>query len=174
MIASRRSCKVLAADARCGGQRRWEFIRANELTLVTSDHSPSPWSEKERDDFFAIWGGVSCCQSTLPVLLDGQRERNIELHPIVASVSERVAARFALPQKGATACGMDADLALVDLNESWTLTEDELCYRHKHSPFCGQPMRGRVRHVLLRGQRVVADGSPVSGIRGQLLTPACR
>jgi allantoinase len=152
----------------------WEFIRRNERTLVTSDHSPSPWSEKDRDDFFAIWGGVSSCQSTLPVLLHGQRERDIDLHSVVAAISERVATRFSLPQKGAIADGRDADLALVDLNESWTLAEDDLCYRHPHSPLCGQPMRGRVRQVLVRGKSVVADANPVSGARGQLLTPAPR
>jgi allantoinase len=154
--------------------RLWEFVEGNEQTLVASDHSPSPPSEKESDDFFAIWGGVSGCQSTLPVLLHGQEARSVQLQSVISAVSERVATRFSLPQKGAVECGKDADVVLIDLSESWTLTEADLYYRHAQSPLCGQRMRGRVHHVLLRGRTVVADGSPIGSVRGHLISPAPR
>src|SRR5438105_8805868 len=37
------------------------------IDLLASDHSPSPASMKQADDFFVVWGGISGVQSLLPI-----------------------------------------------------------------------------------------------------------
>ena len=113
------------------------------LDLLASDHSPSPASMKEGDDFFAIWGGISGCQSLLPVVLT--EGLPLEL------VTSRPAERFRLPGKGRLEPGYDADLVLVEPEAQWELNADELRYRHRHSPYVGRRFRGRVVRTLLRG-----------------------
>jgi allantoinase len=151
--------------------RLWEFVATDPRAIVTSDHSPCSWAEKEGDDFFAIWGGMSGCQSTLPTLLNGYAEGKLALGAASAAISCNVADRFALPNKGTISVGRDADLAVVDLAEGWALTVDELRYRHGHSALVGHPMRGRVRWLISRGRTIVAKGSVVESSRGQLLRP---
>jgi allantoinase len=126
---------------------------------------------KATDDFFAAWGGINGCQSTLGVLLDGVGEDRLSLAAASAAIAENVAARLQLPAKGRIAVGCDADLALVDLDHAWSLTADELRYRHRMSALVGAPMRGAVRHVLSRGRAVVRDGELVEDVRGRLLRP---
>jgi allantoinase len=167
----------LGAVAKCSPPMRdsdarehlWEFIASDPEAIVTSDHSPSPWSAKAHDDFFAVWGGMSGCQSTLAILLDGVAERGLDIATTIATVSQNVASRFGLSAKGSISPGKDADLTICDLSERWELTSEELQYRHQHSALVGHPMRGRVRHVFCRGREVVRDGRPLGSAGGQPL-----
>ena len=157
-----------------GGANRellWDFVAGDPDAIVASDHAPAPWSLKGDHDFFAAWGGVSTCQSTLAILLEAMGRERITLGAVVGAVSANAADRFALTGKGAIEVGRDADLTLVDLNATWTLAADELHYRHRHSPLVGLPMRGEVRHVFSRGRAIVRDAQIVGEARGRLLTP---
>jgi len=151
--------------------RLWEHVASGPDAIVASDHSPCAPAMKDTEDFFAAWGGITGCQSTLNVLLDGVGRGRLTLERACAAVAGNVAARLRLPQKGAIAVGRDADLAVVDLGVSWSLTAEELRYRHPFSALVGAPMRGAVRHVYSRGRAIVADGELVGDARGELLRP---
>ena len=133
-------------------------LAAGSIDLLASDHSPAPAELKQGDDAFAIWGGVSGCQSLLAAALTEDVPHEL--------ISERPAARFRLPGKGRLTVGADADLVLVDLGAEVELRADELRYRHPHSPFVGRRFRGRVVETLLRG-RPVDETAP----RGRLVRP---
>jgi allantoinase len=151
----------------------WDHLAAGRVPVVASDHSPAPAGMKEGADFFTIWGGISGCQSTLPLLLtEGHARRGIDL-PLIAQVTSRaVARRFGLwPAKGSLEAGADADLALVDLGQRWRLEADELLYRHRHSPYVGRTLRGRVVRTLIRGATVYRDGRIAGRATGRLLVP---
>lgn len=173
----------LGAIAKCAPPLRpqaeqdalWQHIFDGTLSMVTSDHSPAPASMKTDANFFSVWGGISGCQSTLHVLLtDGHARRGLPLTTIAALLSENVARRFRPPQKGRIAVGMDADVALVDLAQQFTLTSGELFYRHRHSPYVGRAFNGRVVRTLVRGTTVFQDGKIVSEPIGRLLRPEGR
>jgi allantoinase len=122
--------------------------------------------------FFKVWGGISGCQSTLQLLLtNGYIQRQLPLKTIASVTSEFVALRFGLPQKGRIAVGADADLALVDLAHSATLQPANLHYRHRHSPYVGRMLHGRIVRTLLRGTTIFEDGQIVAAPSGRLLTP---
>ena len=55
-------------------------------------------------------------------------------------------------QKGALAAGYDADLVVFEPDAEWTVTEDDLRFRHKLSPYLGVSLRGRVLETYLRGE----------------------
>ncbi len=128
-------------------------LAAGSIDLVASDHSPSPPAMKEGDDPFAVWGGISGCQSLVSLTL-GEGFSH-------ALVSERPAERFRLAGKGRLQPGADADVVLVAPVE-WELRADDLRYRHKQSPYVGRRLRGRVVRAWLRGR-------PVGEQRGQLV-----
>jgi allantoinase len=149
----------------------WRLVASAPDAIVASDHSPCAPELKDTDDFFAAWGGINGCQSTLSVLLEGAGHGRLSLAAASAAIGRNVAERLQLPHKGRIAPGTDADLALVDLGFTWTLTSEELRYRHRMSALVGAPMRGAVRRLYSRGRTVVADGVLVEGVRGRLLRP---
>jgi allantoinase len=87
-------------------------------------------------------------------------------------LSYHVAERFKLPaQKAGLRLGADADLALVDLEASFTVEKPALLYRHPQSPYIGRRLRGRVKQTLLRGRTLFKDGKIIAKPLGQLVKP---
>jgi allantoinase len=171
----------LGAIAKCAPPLRpaaeqaelWTLLGDGTLPMVASDHSPAPAAMKTGTDFFKIWGGISGCQSTLPLLLtEGHLARNIPLTRLAGATAGFVARRFRLPGKGRLAVGADADLALVDLSWDATIQAEDLQYRHKHSPYVGRRLRGPVMRTMLRGQSILVDGKVYGQPRGQFVRPA--
>lgn len=171
----------LGAVAKCAPPLRpaaerdalWDAIAAGALPMVVSDHSPAPPEMKTAGNFFQVWGGISGCQSLLALLLtEGHFARQVPLATITRLTSAAAARRFRLPPtKGCLEAGADADLALVDLAASATLRAEDLFYRHRHSPYIGRTLRGRVARTLVRGHTVYRDGQIVGEPVGRLVKP---
>lgn len=137
----------------------WNQVSQGLVDIIASDHSPSPPEMKQGDDFFALWGGIAGVQSTLAVLLtEGWQRRGLALERLAALLSANPAQRFGLVGKGLLAEGYDADFALVDLQQTYTLRPQDLHQRHPISPYLGRRFVGVVRETWLRGQRVYALG----------------
>lgn len=149
----------------------WRHVLAGDVDTVGSDHSPAPPSMKTSDDFFALWGGISGAQSTLNVLLDGgHHRRGLPLELVAALSALNPARRFQLSGKGRVEVGADADLALVKLDEAFTLTD--LHDRWKQNPYRGETFRGRVHATYLRGRRIYGNGVFDETVRGRLVKPS--
>jgi dihydroorotase-like cyclic amidohydrolase len=88
-------------------------------------------------------------------------------------LSEAPARRFGLwPRKGALVPGADADIVVLDPRETWVVDPVALATPAGWSPYAGRRLRGRVRHVIARGEEVF-DGEHVLGApgRGALVRP---
>lgn len=173
----------LGAVAKCAPPLRpqaeqealWRAVLEGSVDLVASDHSPSSPDLKENPDFFAVWGGIAGVQSTLAVLLEaGFHRRGLPLEAVARLTAHNPARRFGLQGKGGLEVGHDADLALVDLDQPFTLRPEDLFYRHKLSPYLGHGFRGTLRRTLLRGRTIFLDGEAVGRGDGQLVRPAGR
>ncbi|KAB7671161.1 allantoinase [Bacillus sp. B1-b2] len=136
----------------------WESIRNEEMDVIGSDHSPS-LSSMKKGTFLEAWGGISGCQSTLSILLEeGYWKRSIPLEVIAKITSENAAKRFGLyPKKGALSIGSDADIAIVDISETYTLEKEDLFYKNKQSPYIGKTYRGKVKRTISNGKLVYED-----------------
>jgi allantoinase len=168
----------LGAAAKCAPPLRpaaerealWAVI--GDIAFVASDHSPSPPELKQRDDFFAVWGGITGCQALLGLLLDaGHAERGLALERIADLGAGGAARRLRLRGKGRVEPCADADLALVDLAGATDLTPESLRHKHPHSPWVGRTLRGRIVRTLVRGSTVFADGRIAGPPAGRLVTP---
>lgn len=153
----------LGAVAKCAPPLRskqevdnlWEAIAKDEIDVIGSDHSPSLPSMKN-GNLLEAWGGISGCQTSLSVLLEeGYWQRGIPLETIAKITSINPAKRFGLyPNKGSISVGSDADIAIVDINEKFTLKQEDLFYKNKLSPYIGKTFRGRGKVTISRGNVV--------------------
>lgn len=184
LVLTEEDVERLGAVAKCSPPIRsqaeqdalWQHIFTGNLPMVMSDHSPSPADMKTDTNFFRIWGGISGCQSLLQLLFTyGYKKKHLSLEKITALTSTHIAQRFGLaPAKGQLVVGSDADIILVDMQSEQTLRAEDLFYRHKHSPYIGQTLQGRIVRTLLRGHTIFLDGKIVSEPVGHLLKPATR
>jgi len=180
----------IGAKAKCsppirGAREReelWALLAAGEIDIIASDHSPCPpdLKEVEGGDYFRAWGGISCAQSTLELILsEGWLKRGIPLTVLSRAMSAAPAARLGLRGKGLIEAGYDADLAIVDPRGGYTLTAADLKYRHPHSAYEGYVLGCRVAATLLRGETVysrpdnagVPENEGEKGALGRRLIP---
>jgi allantoinase len=140
----------------------WPTVLDGAVDWIASDHSPCPPSLKTPDDIWSAWGGLGGVQSSLVALLtEGVHRRNLSLPRVASLTAANPARRLGLwPRKGSLEVGGDADLTLVDLNDSWTLRKADLQTRWPVSPYLGRTFHGRVRMTLVRGTVVWQDGGP--------------
>jgi allantoinase len=182
LVLTEEDVERLGAVAKCSPPIRsqaeqdalWQHIFAGNLPMVVSDHSPAPADMKTNMNFFKVWGGISGCQSVLQLLLtEGYDKRHLPLSMVASLSAENSARRFGLfPSKGQIALGADADLVLVDLQSHQQLQANDLFYRHKHSPYVGKRLRGRIVRTLVRGHTIFLEGKVVSEPIGRFLQPS--
>lgn len=142
-------------------QRLIELLTAGKFDMLTSDHSPCPYDMKDPKDFnlFQAWGGISGGQFTLLAALEVALANGIPLEKIAAWTASNPAERFNLAdRKGTIAVGMDADLAIVDLNASFTVTPENYYAKHKESLYVGHTFPSTVIGTIVRGHIVVNGG----------------
>ena len=133
-----------SARRRCAtptsARRLWAALRAGDVDLVATDHSPAPAALKEGDDFFAVWGGIAGAQTLLALLYDegvvGPRPGAATRWPSCSPRRRRGASAWRRP-RARSRSGADADVALVDPAATWTVAREELLDRHRLSPFVG-------------------------------------
>jgi allantoinase len=155
--------------------RLWRDVLAGQIDCVTSDHSPCPTGDKTRgdDDIWQAWGGITGVQTLVPVMLtEGVHRRSMPWSTFATLLSATPAKIAGLwPRKGAIQVGADADLLIVDPEREWTVDRSWLQSRHKHSPFIGRTMKGRVDQVIRRGQTVAENGEVTVDGGGMWLRP---
>jgi len=148
-------------------ERLLEALERGAIDMITTDHSPCPPAMKCRDEgrFDKAWGGISSLGLALPAVWKVMHGRGVNLESMakwMASAPARLAGLEG--RKGAVAAGADADLVVFDDAAEWTISESDLRFRHRLSPYVGVAARGRVRETWLRGELVFsADefcGSP--------------
>lgn len=144
----------------------WSCVADGLVDVIGSDHSPCSWDEKApgMENIWKAWGGISGMQSMLVALLsEGFHKRSVPLTTLVRLLSANPARLYGLDNcKGALKAGLDADLVVVDVDKTWTLSADQLFYKNKHSAYVGREFKGQVQQTFVRGQLVYENGNIVA------------
>ena len=145
----------------------WEALSDGRIDMLSSDHAPHTREEKEVGwtDAWAAHTGTPGIQDQLPLMLDAMRKEKLTLDRVVDLTSAAPARIFGLDKKGSLAPGSDADIVLVDLERSWTITNEAVQSKIGWTPYDGRAITGAVVRTLVRGTDVYVDGEVV-GVPG--------
>jgi allantoinase len=138
----------------------WGHLADGTIDCITSDHCGYKKSAKEpgRSNIWDAPNGLPGVQTLLPAVITGARQRGFSWEQIARWTATNPARLWRLaPAKGSITPGADADLVLLDPEEEWTVTAEDLLNAQKWSPFEGRRMKGRVRRTILRGETIYDD-----------------
>lgn len=115
----------------------WDHLDA--IDVVESDHAPHTKEEKDSDNppF-----GVPGLETTLPLLLTAVHEGRLQIKDIKRLCHDNAMKIFNLPNQ-------DSSIE-VDLDEEYTVNNEDLFTKCAWSPFAGRKMHGRLKKVTIR------------------------
>jgi dihydroorotase-like cyclic amidohydrolase len=150
-------------------ERLWQGILRGELDWVCSDHACCSESYKEGDLWKALpgFGGTALMY---PFMLTEGLQRGLSLGRVVKLCATNAAQAYGLyPRKGEIRIGADADLAIIDMERSKTVTPELLLSAQEYTPFEGMELTGWPVRTILRGSTVYENGEPVGDPVGEFL-----
>ncbi len=125
-------------------------LNEGTISIIATDHAPHSFGEKSRFIIDAPFGiiGIEFAFSLLYTYLV---ETNIvPLTTILNAMSISPAKRIGL--KHGLICGYPANIAIIDLDEQWTISPETLHSKSFNTPFLNQQVKGLVWGVLIDGK----------------------
>ena len=146
----------------------WRALAAGTFDVFGSDHAPHTLEEKARP-FPASPSGMPGVQTMMPVLLRFVQEGRLSLGTVVRMACEAPAALYGIEGKGRLAVGLDADLALWDLQRSETFERSMVRSKCGWSPYEGETLAAAPEMVVVGGRVSLEGGQTVGDPRGTIL-----
>lgn len=131
----------------------WKALLDDRIDVIATDHAPHTKDEKNNVYTSAPSGGP-LVQHALPAMLEMYHKEKISLEKIVEKMCHNPAILFQIEKRGYIKEGYFADLVVVDLNNPWTVTKDNILYKCGWSPFEGATFKSRITHTFLNGSLV--------------------
>ncbi|MFB6176245.1 MAG: amidohydrolase family protein, partial [Halobaculum sp.] len=162
LFLSRADCSVLGTFGRMNPPLRsperrdelFERVRDGTVDVIATDHAPHTTAEKETTLADAP-SGVPGVETMLPLLLAEVHADRLELERVRELVATNPADIFDIPSKGRVEAGADADVVLVDLDETREIRGESLHSKCEWTPFEGES--GVFPTLTLVGGEVVYD-----------------
>jgi allantoinase len=151
----------------------WQKLAEGAIDWVVSDHACCRHETKAAKHALGnIWlakSGFGGTEYLLPALVSEGSKRGLSYNRIAALTSANPARRFGANTKGDIAEGFDADLALLDPRETWTVRAADSESTQGYTPFEGLELSARVKATFLRGELVCENGKVLGPPRGRYL-----
>jgi dihydroorotase-like cyclic amidohydrolase len=135
-------------------------VKDGRVDIVASDHAPHARDEKYRPDgdYSRVPAGLPGLETFLSVILHAFGEHAPKV--LAESCAAQPARRFGLGDRGRLEVGKRADIAIVDTQAKWTVSENGRFSRGACIPFSGESLPGVVRYTILAGRVVFEGGKP--------------
>jgi len=141
----------------------WAGLADGTIDMIATDHAPHAVDEKYGARIWDLACGFPGVETLVPLMLTAVAEGRLTLERVATITSAAPARAFGLyGRKGVLRVGADADLAVVDLNRTATLSAAALHSRGKVSAYEGMQVKGVPVRTYVRGRLVAKDGEVVA------------
>jgi dihydroorotase len=143
----------------------WTALSSGLVDVLGSDHAPHTREEKDHA-YPGSHSGMTGVQTLVPIMLDHVNAGRLSLQRFVDLTSHGPQRLFGIRGKGRIAVGYDADLTIVDLKRRQTITNGWIQSRCGWTPYDGVSVQGWPVGTIVRGQRVMWDGTIIAPATG--------
>jgi dihydroorotase len=129
----------------------WSALNAGLIDVIGSDHAPHTLEEKA-NPYPKSPSGMPGVQTLLPLMLHHVNSGRTSLERVVEMCALEPSRIYGLKQKGRIQKGWDADLVVVDLNQEWTVHNQDMATRSGWTPFAGMKLKGSPEATIVNGK----------------------
>lgn len=135
----------------------WTALLDDRLDVIATDHAPHTLAEKE-EPYMKAHAGLPLVQHPVLLMLRYVKEGRISIEKVVSKMSHAVATCFQIADRGFIREGYFADLVLVDLNATTTVTKENILYKCGWSPLENEVFPAAITHTFVNGHLVYGNG----------------
>ncbi len=146
----------------------WEALLDDRLDIIATDHAPHTIDEKS-GDYDHAHAGLPLVQHSLQLMLHQHKQGRISLEKLVEKMAHAPAKCFQVRDRGFIREGYFADLVLVDLNQTYTVSKENILYKCGWSPLEGFTFPATIAMTFVNGYPVYENGRVDASHRGMRL-----
>ncbi|MBN8622730.1 MAG: dihydroorotase [Flavobacteriales bacterium] len=135
----------------------WEALLDDRIDIVATDHAPHTWQEKQ-NVYTKAPSGAPLVQHSLVAMIEHFKKGKISLEKIVEKMCHNPAILFQVEKRGFVKEGFKADLVLVDLDDKFTVSKENILYKCGWSPLEGMTFHSKITHTFVNGNLVFENG----------------
>ena len=135
----------------------------DKIDIIATDHAPHTWEEKNQS-YSKAPAGLPLVQHGMQILMDFYHQDILSLETIVQKTSHNVANRFQVKERGYIREGYYADLAVLDIDKPYTVSNDNILYKCGWSPFNGHTFQSSIFMTIVNGNIAFTDGQVVEDL----------
>ena len=157
-----------AVKSKMDRDQLFQALLDDKLDIIATDHAPHTLEEKDNTYFKAPSGGP-LVQHALSAMLEFYHLGKISLEKVIEKMCHAPAVCFQLEGRGFIRKGYAADLVLLNLNNPWEVSKENILYKCNWSPFEGITFQSKVTHTWINGHLAYKDGHFDESQKGQRL-----
>ena len=135
-----------------------EALKSGVIDIVATDHAPHLWSEKQGNCLKAA-SGMPLVQFSLVAMLEMAHQGVFTVEQVVEKMCHAPARLYRIDRRGFLRRGYHADIAIIDPNAEFTVTQHDVVSRCGWSPFVGTTFHNRVVKTFVNGSEVYSGGT---------------
>ena len=135
----------------------WAALLDDRIDIVATDHAPHT-SEEKMQNYMKAPSGGPLVQHALPAMLEKYLEGVIKLEDIVRKMCHNPAVLFDVEDRGFLREGYFADLVVVNTDNAWRVSPENILYKCGWSPFEGMRFRSAITHTFINGHLAYMNG----------------
>ncbi len=143
-------------------------VLENKIDVIATDHAPHTLEEKSKTYFNAPSGGP-LVQHALLSLMEHYHDGKISIEKIAEKTAHALSECFGIPDRGYIREGYYADLVLLNPNKGFQVTESNILYKCKWSPFENYTFRSSIEKTFVNGNLVFDNNNFDESVKGQRL-----
>jgi len=134
----------------------WQALLDDRLDVIATDHAPHTWNEKN-EPYEKAHAGLPLVQHSLLLMLHYAKEGKITIQKVAEKMSHAVAKCFQIKERGYIREGYYADLVLIDVNKSYTVTKENILYKCDWSPLENFTFPASILYTFVNGNLVYGN-----------------
>jgi dihydroorotase len=147
----------------------WEALLADKIDVIATDHAPHTIEEKNNTYFKAPSGGP-LVQHSLVAMLEMSKKGFISIEKVIQKMCHAPADLFRIIDRGYIREGYFADLVLINPNQSWMVSPENILYKCGWSPFEGIEFSNKVVATYINGTPVYKNDKIDETVNGKRIS----